>query len=110
MTRSACLIALLAAAAGAAPLASATAAVVCKGTVTSQPVADVDGPDAAWRTAVTTQYGADWADLSKAKDKRYYDINLALGKLYYMSAEPCRNVLVVNPPRVVGNKGFKPSP
>jgi len=98
MTRSAWLIGLLAAGLCAAPLTSAVAAapLTCKATVQSQMTADVDGSDAAWQSAVTTTYGADWADLGKAKDKRYYDVNLGLGKLYYMTAEPCRNALVIN--------------
>jgi len=110
MIRSAWLIALLTAGTCAAPLTSAVAANTCKATVTSQPVADVDGPNAAWQTAVTTMYGGDWAQLSNAENKRYYDINLGLGKLYYMSAQPCRNIIIVAPPRVTGGKVFKQSP
>ncbi len=98
MTRSAWLIGLLVAGACAAPLTSAAAAtpLTCKAAVTSQPVLDVDGPDAAWQSAVTTMYGADWADLGNAQHKRYSDANLGLGRLYFLTAEPCRHALVIN--------------
>ncbi|HVZ14616.1 MAG TPA: hypothetical protein VG894_09175 [Bauldia sp.] len=63
--------------------------------MTSQLVTSDDQAEASWRTTVTSTYGAAWADFGKAKNKRYYDVNMVFSTLHYVTAEPCRNVSVI---------------
>ena len=69
--------------------AAAQAATQCKSVVLGAGPSDSSAWN-VWRQAVTSQYGAAWADLSLAKNKTTDQVNLALAVEYFVSAVPCR--------------------
>ncbi|MEJ0013297.1 MAG: hypothetical protein WDM94_11885 [Bauldia sp.] len=72
-----------------APVANA-APMECKPNFSSPMVLNTSDVDTSWKTAVTQAYDASWADFGRAKNKKYHDVNLGLGILHYVIAQPCR--------------------
>ncbi|MEJ0098198.1 MAG: hypothetical protein WDM84_10235 [Bauldia sp.] len=69
----------------------AYAKTACKATVTSAPFQlSQAGATRSWETIVRGAYGADWADVKRARNKSYSQQPGPAMTFYYLSARPCR--------------------